>query len=1158
MKSRRRVLREALLGTLGMFAVGCAVTAWIVARTAADAQAVRDSQFRKSSAQLRQEVASRLTVPAYGLGGLRGMVLSIQRRPTPDEFRRAVLARDLVREFPGVYGFGFIEPVSGNERAAFVARTQAWYAQPFAVRTSGDPQQLYVIRSIEPIERNAAALGLDVGAEPVRREAVLRALASGAFTATGPIHLMQGGGSQFGALYFLPVFAPGPARELLGLVYAAVEYPRMLHSLVGDERLVDFTLADITTPTSVTVYPSMDQAPPAYRSHYQREVELTVGGRHLRLVVRSTPAFDAAVANDAAQARRLGLAGGVLSLLIAAVTWLLIAGRQRALDLAHSMTLELDRLATVARLTSNAVAIITVDGRVAWSNPAFTRLVGHAADDVQGRLLCDLLGEQPHADDACAAVKRAVQEVVPFQGEAPMRDRHGEPLWVELEVQPVRGRDVQLTSFIVILANITERRAMEDELRESRGFLQRTGDVARVGGWRVDLATRATTWSEQARRIVDMPAAYVPGFGSTMALFSEEARVRLQAALERATRGGGGWDMELPCTTFSGRAIWVRTLGEVETEHGRPVRITGSLQDITRRKQAELALAENRELLRVTLHSIGDAVVTTDAQAHVTWLNPVAETLTGWRVDEAVGRPIGEVLRLLSEETHHAVINPVETALAERRIVGLAHNTVLVARDGREFGIEDSAAPIKDDDGTVRGAVLVFHDVTAARALSREISHQARHDALTGLPNRTEYKERVMRFLRRAGDEGEHGAVLFVDLDNFKIVNDTCGHHAGDEVLVQMASLMRACVRSHDTVARLGGDEFAVLLEGCPREQAEHIAQAICDAADDYRYVAGTGQGFRVGASIGLVPIAGAMYELDAVMRAADISCYIAKSAGRGRVHTWAAQDASVQAHAGDAAWGARIEQALDQHGFVLYAQRIQPVSGHADRHGWHAEVLLRMLGEDGEPVSPAAFMPAAERYQLASRIDRWVVQTVFDLLSDWHDRADMPAMLSINLSGQSIGDRAFHDFVGGLIERARFDVRRLCFEITETAAITNLAVARAFLEAMRSRGIRIALDDFGAGVASFGYLKYLDVDYLKIDGQFVLGLASDPLDQVSVRSFCEVARVLGIQTIAECVERDELLSILATFPVDFAQGYLFHRPEPLAQLFGVQVAAGA
>lgn len=1141
-----------------MFAAGGAVTAWAVLRTRADAQAIRDSQFRKASAQLRQEVASRLTLPAYGLGGLRGVVLALQRRPAPDEFRRAVLTHDLPREFPGVYGFGFIEPVSRDERDAFIARMQSWYAQPFTLRTVGTPQQMYVIRSVEPIERNAAALGLDVASEAVRREAVQRAVADRAFAVTGPIHLLQGTGVEFGALYFLPVYRDASPHDLLGLVYAAVDYASMLEAPGGDERLVDFTLVDVTAAAPVTVYPIAARTAASYPSRYVRQVELSVGGRRLRLVMRSTPAFDAAVANDVAQASRLGVAGGLLSLLMAVVAWLLLAGRQRALDLAHSMTLELDRLAMVARLTTDAVAIAGTDGRVAWSNPAFARLVDRSAGDLQGQMLCLLLGEQGGVEDACAAVRRAVQGLTSFRGEVPMRNRQGEPLWVELEVQPMHARDGRLTGFIVILADITARRAMQDALHESRGFLQRTGDVAGVGGWRIDLATRAVTWSEQARRIVDMPAGYVPAPGGALALFAEGDRTRLQAAMDRASAGGEGWDMELPCVTYAGRAIWVRTLGEVEMEHGKPARLTGTLQDITRRKRAELALAENRELLRVTLHSIGDAVITTDAQAYITWINPAAATLTGWDVGEAVGRPIGEVLHLVSEDTGHAAGNPVHTALVEGRVVGLAHNTVLVARDGRQVGIEDSAAPIRDDEGVLRGAVMVFHDVTEARALSREISYQARHDALTGLPNRAEYKERLLRFLRRAAEEGECGAVLFVDLDHFKIINDTCGHHAGDEVLMQLAALMLACVRRHDTVARLGGDEFAILLEDCTREQAERIAQAICDAADDYRYVTGGEQSFRVGTSIGLVPVAGGTHALDAVMRAADIACYIAKSGGRGRFHTWAAQDASVQAQAGDAAWGARIERALDHHGFLLYAQRIQPLSERANGHGWHAEVLLRLADDDGTPVSPAAFMPAAERYQLASRIDRWVVQSVFDLLSDGHQRVDMPAMLSINLSGQSIGDRAFHDFVDGLIERARFDVRRLCFEITETAAITNLADARVFLEAMRRRGIRIALDDFGAGVASFGYLKHLGVDYLKIDGQFVLGLASDPLDQVSVRSFCEVARVLGIQTIAECVEREELMAIVATFPVDFAQGYLIHRPEPLAGLLGMAALTDA
>ena len=274
-----------------MFAAGGAVTAWAVLRTRADAQAIRDSQFRKASAQLRQEVASRLTLPAYGLGGLRGVVLALQRRPAPDEFRRAVLTHDLPREFPGVYGFGFIEPVSRDERDAFIARMQSWYAQPFTLCTVGTPQQMYVIRSVEPIERNAAALGLDVASEAVRREAVQRAVADRAFAVTGPIHLLQGTGVEFGALYFLPVYRDASPHDLLGLVYAAVDYASMLEAPGGDERLVDFTLVDVTAAAPVTVYPIAARTAASYPSRYVRQVELSVGGRRLRLVMRSTPAW---------------------------------------------------------------------------------------------------------------------------------------------------------------------------------------------------------------------------------------------------------------------------------------------------------------------------------------------------------------------------------------------------------------------------------------------------------------------------------------------------------------------------------------------------------------------------------------------------------------------------------------------------------------------------------------------------------------------------------------------------------------------------------------------------------------------------------------------------------------------------------------------------
>jgi diguanylate cyclase (GGDEF)-like protein len=400
---------------------------------------------------------------------------------------------------------------------------------------------------------------------------------------------------------------------------------------------------------------------------------------------------------------------------------------------------------------------------------------------------------------------------------------------------------------------------------------------------------------------------------------------------------------------------------------------------------------------------------------------------------------------------------------------------------------------------------------------------------------------------------------MFLDLDHFKIVNDSCGHFAGDELLRQVGSIIKSSVRSFDTVARLGGDEFAVMLENCSAGQGEIIARDICSAMEHYRYLAPNGQGYRVGVSIGVASIDLAGHSLEHLLQAADNACYAAKTEGRSRHHVWSPEDGGIQSRAGETAWGVEVERALDADAFEIYAQRLEPRSTRALSHapGMACEILVRMHLPDGRLVAPGAFMHAAERYQLASLIDRWVVQAVFNLFSDDADHARGVTHIGINLSGQSIGDTSFHDFVRGVVERARFDVGIVCFEITETAAITNLAAASLFLNDMRNRGIRIALDDFGAGFSSFGYLKSLCVDYLKIDGQFVTGVASSPIDRVSVKSFCEVARVLGIETIAEYVEDGETLRVLDELGVDYAQGYYVHVPEPILDLLAAS-AAGA
>ncbi len=567
------------------------------------------------------------------------------------------------------------------------------------------------------------------------------------------------------------------------------------------------------------------------------------------------------------------------------------------------------------------------------------------------------------------------------------------------------------------------------------------------------------------------------------------------------------------------------------------------------RERAEIAAAARaaqHELLRVTLASIGDAVITTDAQLRVTWLNPVAERMTGWPVAEAEGQPVQRVFQIVHEQTRMVAQNPVELCIQSGLVTGLADQTVLVSRGGRDYGIQDSAAPIRSEHGEVLGAVLVFHDVSEQRRISGEMTWRATHDALTSLLNRAEFEVRLRHVLRLAHEESSVHALLYLDLDQFKLVNDACGHAVGDHLLQQVSQLLAGVARTSDTLARMGGDEFALILEYCEVEQASRVAQSICDRMDSFRFVHDDRR-FRVGASIGVVPIDSRWPSVAAIQQVADTACYAAKEAGRNRVHLWSESDANLQARQFEMHWTERIERALDESGFELFAQRIRPLD--RDESGLRAEILLRMRNPDGSHAMPGAFLPAAERFQLASRIDHWVLRATLSWLKALPRLRDVVS-LSVNLSGQSVGDRAFHRWALNELTEVSPAIRtRLCLEITETAAVTNLADAAQFVGAVRAAGVKVALDDFGAGASSFGYLKNLPVDVLKIDGQFIRDLVSDPLDDVAVRFFTEVARVRGIRTVAEFVEHAATLERLKAIGVDYAQGYLIHRPEPLGSL---------
>jgi diguanylate cyclase (GGDEF)-like protein/PAS domain S-box-containing protein len=582
----------------------------------------------------------------------------------------------------------------------------------------------------------------------------------------------------------------------------------------------------------------------------------------------------------------------------------------------------------------------------------------------------------------------------------------------------------------------------------------------------------------------------------------------------------------------------------VRDEHGAVVGSEGTLTDVTERRRAELAVHAEKERAQVTLQSIGDAVITTDAAGVIEYLNPIAEQLTGWSLDEARGRPLEEVLRVVDEARREAVENVALRCLGEGRVIMGTDQAALVDRLGRELAIQNSAAPIRDGEGRFLGTVVVFRDVSRERRLRRALSYQASHDALTGLLNRREFEHRLHAALAetRTNPAIEH-VLLYVDLDQFKVVNDTCGHPAGDRLLKQVTGVLQSKIRNSDTLARLGGDEFGVLLQDCGLEQALRIAEQLRQAIREFRYDWG-GQTLHIGASIGVVSIDRSAQSVAGVMSAVDVACYAAKDQGRNRVHLYEADN--VPERHREMHWVSKLQRACDDGQLEIWFQPIVPIGPDAERHG-HFELMLRMRDREGGLVHPIEFIPAAERYNVMPSIDRWVVRRALaTLLGRGAPRE--PYTIAINLSGTTLNDEGFLEFVIGELASVELAPGALCFEITETAAIASISNVVYFMRELRDRGVRFALDDFGSGLSSFSYLKKLPVDFLKIDGQFVENVHRDPIDRSMVEAICQVARAMGIRTIAERVEDAETLEILRRIGVDYAQGFHVAEPEPLAR----------
>ncbi len=592
---------------------------------------------------------------------------------------------------------------------------------------------------------------------------------------------------------------------------------------------------------------------------------------------------------------------------------------------------------------------------------------------------------------------------------------------------------------------------------------------------------------------------------------------------------------------LSGMGLLMLTGRTLRTEEMIRLRTKELNSEVKERKLAEETLRESNERFRAAYEEATIGMAMVSLKHNIIEANTAFCNMLGYSKDELIGVNFKDI-------THP---DDVELSIKQHRkliagtIVNYQFEKRYTHKQGLILWVLLSVSLVRDKHSTPLYAIAQMQDITERKKIEEKLSYQASHDVLTGLANRREFERRAERILDTIRQGKDEHALCFMDLDQFKVVNDTCGHMAGDEMLRQITTVLHEVVRKRDTLARLGGDEFGVLMEHCSLDDAHRVATSLQKAIQEHQF-SWEGQTFKAGVSIGLVPITEITSNLTQLLKDADAACYIAKDKGGNRIHVYHPDDLETNLRHGEMQWVTRLSQALEENRFCLYAQAIEALDGSSDLH---YELLLRMIDNNGETIPPGAFLPAAERYNLITKVDFWVIEHAFGLLKDNPVFLKQINFCSINLSGQSLTEPDMLEFIIEQLDNSKINGEKICFEITETAAISNLSTAIKFISTLIGQGCRFALDDFGSGLSSFAYLKNLPVDYLKIDGMFVKDIVDDPIDHAMVKSINEIGHVMGMKTIAEFVENDVIKGMLKEIGVNYVQGYGIGKPQPFEEI---------